>query len=166
VSPVSAPRRSGVHPGIYLSHVPGVEHLDLRIEGASTDPVSNASSKGQFLYYETVQRQGPTNKGFIVGDWIGRQSKGGQGWVTYHLSPQENIQFMYRNAKASNNFIPGGTTQNDFQVAATKRFLKDIEVKGYVQYEQWKAPLYKTGQQSDTSIAAQITWYPHEQKQF
>ena len=173
VSPISAPRRAAFRPGLYLSHFPVVEHLDLRVEGASTDPDTSRSDKGSFFYYEGVQKQGPTNKGFIVGDWIGRQSKGGQAWITYHLSPQENIQFMYRRAKASPlnqagtlGFLPGGTTQNDFQIAATKRFLKDIEVKGYVQYEQWKAPIYKTGSQSDTSIAAQITWYPHEQKQF
>ena len=32
VSPISAPRRSGVHPGLYLARVPGMEHLDLRVE--------------------------------------------------------------------------------------------------------------------------------------
>jgi hypothetical protein len=41
-----------------------------------------------------------------------------------------------------------------------KRIGKDIEVKGWLQYEQWKAPIYATGSQSDTSGAAQITWYP------
>ena len=30
VSPISAPRRSGVRPGIYLSHFPGIPHLDLK----------------------------------------------------------------------------------------------------------------------------------------
>ncbi len=33
VSPISAPRRAGVRPGIYLSHFPVVTHLDMRIEG-------------------------------------------------------------------------------------------------------------------------------------
>jgi hypothetical protein len=32
------------------------------------------------------------NKGNIVGDWIGRESKGGQAWLTYHLSPEEQVQ--------------------------------------------------------------------------
>ena len=36
VSPISAPRRSGVHPGVYLARFPGFEHLDLRLEGTST----------------------------------------------------------------------------------------------------------------------------------
>jgi hypothetical protein len=170
VSPISAPRRSGVHPGIYLARFPGMEHLDLRVEGANTEPASHANpdgsaiNQGEFLYAETVQKQGPTNKGFLP-DWVGRQGKGGQGWLTYHLSGNEDIQFMYRNAKASAQFIPGGTTQNDFEGSVVKRIGRDIEVKGWVQYESWKAPIYLTGAQSDTTAAAQITWYPPEKKQ-
>ena len=165
VNPISAPRRSAVRPGIYLTHFPVLTHLDLRVEGASTDPVSNAGN-GDFLYYETVQRQGVTNKGFIFADWIGRDSKGGQAWLTYHLSPSENIQFMYRNAKADKSFIPDGTTQNDFQVSVVKRVMKEIEIRGWVQHEEWKAPIYKPGQQSDTLAAAQITWFPKVSKNF
>ena len=69
---------------------------------------------------------------------------------------------MYRNAKASALFLPGGTTQNDFEGSVVKRIGKDIEVKGWVQYEGWKAPIYMTGAQSDTTAAAQITWYPEQ----
>jgi hypothetical protein len=164
VSPVSAPRRSGFHPGIYLARIPSMEHLDLRLEAASTDTVSLSVASGQFLYYENVQRQGPTNKGFLVGDWVGREGKGGQAWLTYHLSPQEEIQFTYRNAKNSIKFIPGGTTLNDYELRVCKRVLKDIEIRGSVQYESWKAPIYKPGAQSDTTAAVQITWFPREQK--
>jgi capsule assembly protein Wzi len=164
VSPISAPRRAGYHPGVYLARFPGLEHLDLRVEGASTDTVSASIESGQFLYYESVQRQGPTNKGFLVGDWVGRQGKGGQAWLTYHLSPQEEVHVMYRNAKASNEFIPGGTTENDFEVYVRKRVLKDFEVRGSMQYERWKAPIYQTGAQSDAVGTLQITWFPHNSK--
>lgn len=164
VSPISAPRRAGFHPGIYLARFPGLQHLDLRLEGASTDTISSSVSSGQFLYWENIQRQGPTNKGFLVGDWVGRQGKGGQAWLTYHLSPQEEIQFMYRNAKASPQFIPGGTTQNDYQFLVRKRLHKDIEVFGWLQYEGWKAPIYKPGAQSDTTATVQITWFAHATK--
>ena len=163
VSPISAPQRSGLHPGIYLARVPGIEHLDLRLEGASTDTIIS-SMTGQFLYWEGIQRQGPTNKGFLMGDWVGRQGKGGQVWLAYHLSPQEKIQFMYRNAKASPQFIPGGTTQNDYELLVCKRVHKDIEVRGWLQYEGWKAPIYKPGAQSDTTASVQITWFPRDPK--
>lgn len=167
VSTVVSPWSDGFHPGIYLSHFPRIEHLDLRVEAASTDPgyVGSKDTLGRWLYYETVQKQGTTNKGFLVGDPIGRQDKGGQAWLTYHLSPKEELQFMYRNVKASNSFIPGGTTQNAFEGLVRKRIGKDIEVLGTVQYEGWKAPVYLTGQQSDTTVSAQITWFPREKTQ-
>jgi len=167
VSPISAPRRAGYHPGIYLARFPGLEHLDLRLEAGNTEPTSHGVprgtaliNQGQFLYWETIQRQGPTNNGFLPGDWIGRQGKGGQVWLTWHLSPREDVQFQYRNAKASGGFIPGGTTQNDFAVEATKRFRNDFELRGLVQYERWQAPIYKPGLQSDTLATFQFTWFP------
>jgi hypothetical protein len=164
VSPVSAPRRSGVHPGIYLARFPGLEHLDLRLEGANTDTPSSSGQYGQFLYWEGIQRQGPTNKGFLVGDWVGRQGKGGQVWLTYHLSPQEEVQFQYRHAKAASAFIPGGATQNDFAAEAVKRVRTNFELRGWVQYERWKAPIYEPGLQSDTSAAFQVTWFAPTRK--
>jgi hypothetical protein len=166
-SPVAAPRRAGVHPGIYLAQFPGLHKMDLRVEGANTEPVSHYSAgnvpidHGQFLYWESIQKQGPTNKGFLP-DWVGREGKGGQAWLTYHLSPKEDIQFTYRNAKDAKVFVAGGTTQNDFEGEIRKRIGKDIEARGWVQYESWKAPVYMTGAQSDTTVAAQITWFPHE----
>lgn len=170
VSPISAPRRSGVHPGIYLAQFPGLHQMDLRVEGANTEPASHSNpdgspiDNGEFLYWETVQKQGPSNKGFLP-DWVGRQGKGGQAWLTYHLSAREDIQFMYRNAKASARFIPGGTTQNDFAGQVRKRIGQDVEILGRVQYEGWKAPIYLTGKQSDTMVSAQITWFPHDKSQ-
>lgn len=166
VSPVSAPRRAAVRPGLYLSHFPKVPALDLRVEGASTMPVSNEHLNGNFLYYESVQKQGPTNKGFLFTDWIGRDAKGGQAWLTYHLSPRENIQLMYRNAKADRNFIPLGTTQNIFDVSVVKRIRPDIELRARVQQEWWKAPIYKPGLQSDTTISTQVTWFLKQGRQF
>jgi Capsule assembly protein Wzi len=159
-SPISAPRRAGILPGLYLSHFPKLHPLDFRVEAADTDPGTSRSNGGFFLYWEQIQKQGYTNKGFIMGDWIGRESKGGQAWLTYHLSPREQVQFSYRNAKAAKDFIPGGTTQNEFQLSTIKRVHGKFEVKGSVQYESWKAPVYKPNKQSDFGATAQLTWYP------
>jgi Capsule assembly protein Wzi len=162
VSPIDAPRHAGIRPGLYLSHFPGLPSLDLRAEAVSTDPPTGRSVGGIYLYQEQVQLQGYTNKGLIIGDWIGRESKGGQAWLTYHLSPSEQLQLAYRNAKAAKDFIPGGTTQNLFQFSVVKRIRKDFEVRGWVQYERWLAPIYKPGNQNDFTTSAQITWYPRE----
>jgi hypothetical protein len=169
VSPVDAPRRAAYRPGIYLSHVPGVPKLDLRAEGVSTDPSSSntAGKDGQFMYWETIQRQGYTNQGQLFGDWIGREAKGGQGWITYHLSGNEWIQAGVRRQKVTNYFIPGGTTLNDVNFQVVKRIGKDFEVNGNFSYERWKAPIYPTGiptypagQQTVTNTTIQLTWFP------
>jgi hypothetical protein len=164
ISPVDAPRRSAVRPGLYLSHVPGLPKLDLRVEGVTTNPVSDGGPN--FIYWETIQRQGYTNKGLIIGDPIGRQATGGQAWLTWNLSPQEMIQFNYRGAKTGKQMVTGGATQDDYQVNVVKRIHKDIEINGWVQFERWYAPVYKPGPQHDTTINASITWFPHQQKVF
>jgi hypothetical protein len=160
VSPIDAPRRAAIRPGLYLSHVPGIPKLDMRVEAASTDPPISTSQGGHFMYYEAVQRQGYTNQGQLFGDWIGREDKGGQAWITYHLSGNEWIQLGLRNQKAAKDFIPGGTTINDINVQVVKRIGRDLEINGNFTYEKWKAPIYLPGQQTVTATTIQLTWFP------
>ena len=160
VTPVSAPRRSDFRTGLYLSHFPRVPKLDMRAEATVTDPSTSISFAGRFSYWEVIQQQGYTNKGQLIGDANGREAKGGQAWLTYHIAPNQWLQFAYRNVKVPHDFIPGGTTQNAFTANALLRLTRDIELNGWVQYERWKVPFLKPGPQSDTSTAIQITWYP------
>ena len=160
VSPIDAPRRAAWRPGIYLSHVPGIPGLDLRAEAASTDPPITNSNGGHFMYWEQIQTQGYTNHGQMFGDWIGRECKGGQGWITYHLSGDEWLQLGVRNQKAAKDYIPGGTTLNDISFQIVKRIGKDFELDGNFTYERWKAPIYLSGQQNVTTTTIQFTWFP------
>jgi Capsule assembly protein Wzi len=163
VTPLSAPRRAAIRPGLYLSHFPAAPKLSWRVEAVSTDPPTGRSIGGSFMYWEAIQHQAYTNKGFVFGDWIGREAKGGQSWLTYHLSGNEWLEFQYRNVKTPKDFVPMGTTQNDFTVNAVKRLGKDVEVNAWVQYERWKAPYIRNGDtsaQNDTSIAVELTLYP------
>lgn len=189
VSPIDAPRRAAYRPGIYLSHVPGVPRLDVRVEAASTDPSSAtdyAQQYGQFMYWEAIDRQGYTNQGQLLGDWIGREDKGGQAWMTYHLSGNEWVQVSLRNQKATKDFIPGSTTQtfsgancyhstclapggttlNDINVQVSKRIGSDLEIKGNFEFEHWKAPIYLPGQQTVTTTTIQLTWRPERKVSF
>lgn len=188
VSPVDAPRRASWRPGIYLSHVPGVPKLDVRLEGVSTDPpIGLNTAPGHFMYWEYVQQQGYTNNGQLMGDWIGRDDKGGQAWITYHLSGNEWIQVSARNQKADKGFIPasapvdttspgcssstpcivpGGTTLNDITFQAVKRIGKDLEVNGEFTFERWKAPIYMPGQQTTTATTIRLTWRPQRKVNF
>jgi hypothetical protein len=166
ISPIDAPRRASWRPGLYLSHVPGIPKLDVRVEAASTDPPVSTSNGGNFMYYEGIQRQGYTNNGQLFGDWIGREDKGGQGWVTYHLSGNEWIQIGLRDQKAAKDFISGGTTLNEINFQAVKRVGRDFEIKGNFAYEHWKAPTYLSGQQTVTTTTFQLTWFPGRKVNF
>ncbi len=113
-----------------------------------------------------------------MGDAIGREGQGGQAWLTYHLSPREMVQISYlhkKNAKdfvpgaTTNgfiagatvaNFVPGGTTQNSFDIHVVKRIQDHIELSAELQQEWWKAPIYRTGRQSDTAFTFQLTLHP------
>jgi Capsule assembly protein Wzi len=159
VSPLAAPRRAAVNPGLYLSHLPKLPHVDLRGEAVSTDPVSN-SQGGQFLYYEFEYRDGYLNKGNLLGSWMGREGKGGQVWLTDWLSPKEYIQLGYRNAKVSKTFIPGGTTQNDFNIKAVLRLKDNLELNAFGQAEWWKVPALASGPQHDFTGSVQLTYFP------
>ncbi|MDR3746153.1 MAG: capsule assembly Wzi family protein [Acidobacteriaceae bacterium] len=160
MSAVDAPRHAGLRPGLYLSRIPGVPRLDLRFEGVTTDPELSRSVTGSYLYQEGVQLQGYTNKGTIMGDAIGREGKGGQAWLTYHLSPGEMVQASYRHSKNAKDFIPDGTTQNNFDLRIVKRIHRDWELSGELQHEWWKAPVYQLGEQSDTVATFQLTLHP------
>jgi len=183
VSPIDAPRRSSWRPGLYLSHVPGIPELDMRVEAASTDPPVSSSNGGRFMYWETIERQGYTNQGQLFGDWIGREDKGGQAWITYHLSGNEWLQVSMRSQKAAKDFIeipavpvtsstPGipaveyGTTLDDFSVQAVKRIRKDFEIGGSFTLENWKAPIYLPGSQTVTATTIQLTWFPERKAGF
>lgn len=159
-SPLSAPRRSAFRPGIYLSRFPGCPRLDFRAEAAYTDFPTSRSNGGQFFFYEGAYHDAYTNKGFILGDWIGREAKGGQAWLTYHLSPQQMIQVSYRNAKSAKDFVPDGTTQNDFSVRVIHRIHDELEFNSFAQLEFWRAPILAAGLHSDLSIGLQLTYFP------
>ncbi len=65
------------------------------MEGVSTDCSTLVCQYGQQRLIhglDPIQKQAYTNKGNILGDWIGREAKGGQAWLTYHLSGNEWVQ--------------------------------------------------------------------------
>jgi hypothetical protein len=161
VSPLDAPRHAAINPGIYISHFPGAPKLDFRAEAVTTDPPTSRSIGGTYIYYEGIYKDVYTNKGYMFGNWIGREGKGYQGWLTYWLSPQERIQLIYRNAKSAKDFVPGGTTQNLIGANAILRVKPDWELNALAQYERWTVPVLAPGQKSDFTASVQMTWYPH-----
>ncbi len=163
-SPLSAPRKAAINPGIYLEKFPRIPNLDLRVEAVRSDVPTLPSQAGHFFYYEGIYREAYLNKGFLMGNWIGREAKGGQAWLTYWLSPISTVQISYRRAKTSKDFIPGGGTQNDYSAEARLRVTKDLELRAFEQYEKWNVPVLG-GKTSDFTSAIELQFFPqHLQK--
>ena len=163
-NPISAPRRAAIVPGIYLSHFPKLNKLDLRIESGYTDIPNRppTAGVGRFLYWEDVYHDVYLNKGNLFGSWIGRAGQGTQAWSNYWLNSFSSIQVSYRHFKISNGFIPGGATQNDFSVGGRLRMWNDWELNTNFQYEQWTIPVLASNRQSDFVSSIQITYWPKE----
>ena len=80
VTPISAPRRAAYRTGLYLSQIPGMRKLDLRVEAVSTDPDTSRSIGGTFNYYEVIQARGiPTRDTSWATGLAGRQKEGRRG---------------------------------------------------------------------------------------
>ncbi len=161
VFPVSNPGRAGIRPGLFLARLPALPRTDLRAEATYTDPPDVNSRGGTFLYQEYIQQQGYTNRNQIIGDWIGREGKGGQAWLTWHPHPDQSVQLEYRYAKVAKDFIPLGTTQHNLALNLVLRPRTDIELRVSTEGQIWRAPFIAAGPQKNFLGTVQIQYFPH-----
>ncbi len=162
VNPIAAPQRAAFNPGIYFARIPGIPKLDFRAEAVYTNIPEATVGSGQFIYWEVVYHDVYLNDRFLMGNWIGRQGNGYQAWTTYHLSPRSNVQFGVRNAKIADNFIPGGSTQWDWNVSGDLWVHKSWEIQPLLQYETWLIPVLAPTRQRDFTASLQFTWWPQK----
>lgn len=152
--------RPAINPGVYLSHVPKIPKLDLRLEGITDDMnVPSHFGSGAF-YWDERYHSGYTNNGNLIGSWIGRRGRGEQGWLTYRFSPRSDIQFGYRHNSVDKAFLQGGTLQ-DFNLRADLMLNPTLQLSGFVQHEAWNFPVLSPTAQSDTAASIQLTFWPH-----
>jgi membrane-associated phospholipid phosphatase len=159
VSPVSAPRRAAVEPGIYISHFPKLSKLDLHVEATNTNTPSS-SVNGQFVYFDDYYHDLSTNKGNIIGSWVGREGLGLQAWTTYSFSARTSLQFGYRHLKVAPDFVPRGETLNDAYASANFLVRNCWQLSASVQYEQWLAPVLSPTPQTDWTSSIGISFQP------
>lgn len=167
VSPVSAPRRAGFNPGLYLTHfpIPRLKKLDLRAEFVSTDPPTSRSQGGQFIYWNDVYHDAYTNDGNLIGNPIGREGKGFQLWSTYWVSAFTRFEVSYRNVKLSSDFIPGGGTQNSVSGRADFKLGSGFFATSSVQWEKWSDPVLAMGKPTNIVSSIQVTFQPASKQQ-
>jgi membrane-associated phospholipid phosphatase len=165
-NPIDAPRRAALDAGLYMPRLPRLPKLDLRFEATYTDtPTSNAgfttpNQGGQYVYWELFYHDLYTNKKEIIGNWLGRDGQGYQGWSTYWFNSRNNLQFGFRHAKVDGNFIPGGETLNDGSVSLNFQVRNDWSISTRLQYERWVAPLLSPTPQTNWTSSFGITYWP------
>lgn len=158
-SPIDAPRRAMWNPGIYLARLPLLPHMDLRVEAVSSEGL--ADDFGGIHYYINSQYvDGNTNKGFLLGNAIGRDSRAIEGRAGYWLSARTRFEAGYRQNKGGTKFLPGGSTITDGFVNGSYAITPHLQAQIFAQYERFLIPSYMSGSQHNSSGWLQLNWTP------
>jgi hypothetical protein len=163
ISPIGYPRRAAHNPGLYLSHVPGLPHLDMRVEAAFTNlPGLIQTDQGGFFYWNTRYLDGYTNKGNIVGNGtVGRQGISLRAESTYWVTADKNVQVGYRSNIVDSMFLQGGNLRDTF-LKSEWSLKNNLSLSSFLQYEWWNFPLLSAGKkQNDFTASFQLTYWPH-----
>jgi hypothetical protein len=164
-SPIAYVDVSAWHAGLYLSHVPRVSRLDLRVEGVYTDVPGgvNANTKNPGSFYQnSTWRNGYTNNGDIIGSWVGRGGQGAQAWSNYWFTPRNRLQLYFRHEKVSQEFIPGGGSLTDAGVRSDYSLRPNLSLSLSVQHERWLFPAIQPNIAHNVSASIGIVFEPQK----
>ncbi|HEV7551275.1 MAG TPA: capsule assembly Wzi family protein [Candidatus Angelobacter sp.] len=163
ISPIGYPRRAAHNPGIYLSQLPGISHMDFRMEASYTNlPGLIQPPGGGFFYSNTRYLDGYTNKGNILGNaTVGRQGIALRASSTYWVASDKTVQVGYRSEIADSMFLQGGNLR-DIYVKSEWALTPKVSLSSFLQYEWWNFPLLSAGKkQNDFTASFQLTYWPH-----
>jgi Capsule assembly protein Wzi len=159
-SPIAYADRSVWRSGLYLSHVPRLPKLDLRVEGVYSDNPLGGNVGPGYFYSNFTWRNGYTYDGNLIGSWIGRAGQGAQAWTNYWFTPKDRLQFSFRHQKVSHDFVPGGGTLTDVGVRGDYWLRSNLGLSASVQYEKWLFPVIQPGAEQNVSASVEIQFHP------
>jgi membrane-associated phospholipid phosphatase len=158
-SPIDAPRRAVWNPGIYFARLPFLPHMDLRVEAVSSEGLA-VDFGGKHYFINSQYIDGNTNKGFLLGNAIGRDARAIEGRSGYWVSARTRVEAGYRQNKGGTLFLPGGGTITDGFVNGSYAMGRHWQAQMFAQYERFLIPAYMPGSQHNTSGWLQINWTP------
>ena len=162
--PLQNPGKNPWRPGIYLTRFPGIPKLDLHLEGVSTEQVGTPNGGLRDLnYWNQTYRDGYTNKGFLIGNSVGRYGRAIHGWLTYRLSPRAMLRFDYKQSKVNPAFVAGGGAWQDYAVSDEFYFRSGFYLKSRLQFEKIsRFPVLFAGQQRNVAATVEVGFTPVE----
>jgi len=158
-NPIDAPRRAAWNPGIYFARLPWLPHMDLRVEAVSSTGLATDFG-GKFFFVNNQYLDSNTNKGFLLGNAVGRDGRAIEGRTSYWFSARTRVEAGYRQNKIANGFLPGGGTITDGFLNGSFAINRHWSAQVFTQYERFLIPSYMKGSQHNTSGWLQITWNP------
>jgi hypothetical protein len=153
VNPVVNPQRAAYNPGLYLSQIPRLNKFDMRFEVANTR--TEVVPYTSFFY-----KEGYTNKGFLIGNTVGRHGSAFDLSGTYWHSARDRVEVGWRKETVSKEFLPSGGSQDSVRVKAGWFVRKDVEFSVLFQHERWLFPFLATGAQNNNVGSLGFTVYP------
>ncbi len=158
LNPIDAPRRVVWSPGVYLPRLPLLPHMDLRVEAASSEEMSQDEGGTRF-FINNQYRDGNTNKGFLLGNAVGRDARAVEGRTGYWFSARTRLEAAYRQTKGG-RMLPGGSTISDAFVNGSYAFAPNWSAQVFTQYERFLVPAYLPGAQHNVSARFEVLWTP------
>jgi membrane-associated phospholipid phosphatase len=162
-SPLSAPHRSILAPGIEITKFPKLSRLDLRVEALASDAAATAPYNGTFFYWNGAYHDGYTNRGDIIGSWIGRDSRAIWAQARYWISSTHTVTLTGRAVQLEPNFIPNGGHASDLAVGDTLTFKHKFQLATQLQFERWNIPALAGSVQHDVATTVELRYAPHAQ---
>lgn len=159
-NPIDAPRRAAWNPGIYFARLLFLPHMDLRVEAVSTTTLINDFG-GQHYFWNNQYLDANTNKGYMLGNAVGRDARAIEGRTGYWFSARTRIEAGYRQNKGGTHFLPGGSTITDGFVNGSYAINRQWTAQFFTQYERFLIPSYMPGSQHNVSGWLQLTWEPN-----
>lgn len=155
-SPLAAPRRAAISPGIHWVRLPVLRKLDFRAEAASTEPFGSSRNLN---YYNNQYRSGNTNQGQLLGSWVGRAGRAVQGWITYRGSPESRVELGFRQQKVDAGFLPGGATNSRLSLQVWFPLKSSVSAVVYLQAQRYWIPAIG-GPRRTFSGWLELSWIP------
>jgi membrane-associated phospholipid phosphatase len=162
LTPIAYPDRSVWRAGLFLSHLPRIPKLDLRVEGVYTNNPLGGKICCGFFYSNGTWRTGYRNDGNLIGNWIGRDGQGAQAWTNYWFTPRNRLQINFRHQKVGADFVPQGGSLTDVGVRGDYWLRSNLSLSGAVTFERWLFPVIQANRSNTVSSTVQISFQPEK----
>jgi hypothetical protein len=133
--------------------------MDLRVEAVSSEGLAHDYG-GEHYFINDQYLDSNTNKGFLLGNAIGRDGRAIEGRTSYWFSARTRVEAGYRQNKVSAIYLPGGGTITDGFANGSYAINSHWQAQIFTQYERFLIPSYLSGSHHNTSGWLSLTWYP------